>query len=485
MRVDRRTTEVTLVLAAMSIWVARPVLAAMGELDVAFGDGGRVVVAGNAGPHVFELGDRRILVTGPVDDLTGPIAVSRRLANGAPDPAFGSNGRTAVTIAPQSLPWMFAAALQSDGGLVIAGAEWDARSGASPYLARIDALGALDGSFAAGGTLRGYVGGTEPHYTSVVVMPSGEILAAISDWTSDRIDRFSPDGRPLGNLNGSIAPVWLALHPDGRLLVSGYHRLLHRPVVMLMDAEGRRDRTFGDNGYAVIESGYDGALVVDTPGGRILACGSRGIARLTLAGALDPSFGAAGTGYVGFDGEAAPVARACVGLVPLTDGGVAYVAARTVADGDEVLVGGLTVSGAADARFGDGTGYRRIDLGPVSAGFAIWEAPSRITATSEGHALLTWQNPSAGGPVQLVRLDLGGLAVRVDPPTTSGPNPPQPPDDPPPPPPPSPPSNGGAGGGGGGGALDLAIALLLGAAAMSAGRRQTGGRGEPVDGESG
>lgn len=463
--------------SVLALCVAQGALAGMGELDPSFGTAGRVAVTDNYGPHVFELPDARILVAGGAtwpDDQAAMVSTSRYLPNGVPDLSYGVGGRATAAL-PRAVR-VDVAALQQDRRLVFAGSYWLSGS-ANTFAARVDEQGTLDATFANGMSVGN--GGTEPQYTSMVVMPSGEILAAISDWTSDRIDRVASNGQRLGSLNAGIAPYRLALQQDGRLVVSGYHRGMHEAVVTRIDAAGQLDHTFGTDGYAAVTTGYDDVLAVDPLTDRVLMCGYYGLVRLTRDGQLDVTFGAPGTGYVSFGSDGVP-SSGCAGLIPMRDGGVAYLATRSDASGggnDQVLVGGLTNLGAVDTRYGGGSGIQPIDLGPVSASPYYDRVQSSLAVTRDGNALLAWPN-STGDTLQLARLDLGGEAAYADPPTSSAPNPPQPPGPPAPTPTPTPtptpvptpePVQHGNGGGGSLGSGDL---VVLGLAAWTALRRR-------------
>src|SRR5262245_9055927 len=234
--------------------------AAVGELDPSFGDNGQVLVAGNFGPHIFELADGRILVAGgagsgdpPAMEWPTEAAMSLFLPTGVPDASFGDDGRRYIDLFPDddTTSLITAAAVQSDGKLVLAGTYW--AGGGLPFVARINANGAADPSFGSGGVSEPGTGGTEPYYSSVIVREDGSILASISDWTSDRIDQFGPDGRSLGNLIGiDFAPHRMTRQSDGRLIVSGYSRSLKHQGVMRFDVDGTVDPTFGDNGFAAL-----------------------------------------------------------------------------------------------------------------------------------------------------------------------------------------------------------------------------------------
>ena len=357
--------------AAIAILMAAPLsaTAAVGELDPLFGSDGQVRVSGNLGPHLFELPDGRILVVGepnPGDaaaTVRAPqVAVSRFLPTGTPDTVFGENGQVFIDLfAEEDRTVLITAAAQRwDAKVILAGQYWS--QGGLPFVARIDANGAPDATFGSGGTSEPGTGGTEPYYSSVMIRDDGEIIAAISDWTSDRIDRFASDGRPLGNLiRTDFAPARMARQSDGRLIVSGYWRSLQRQGLMRFDLDGTPDQTFGDNGFAALDDGYIGNLAVEPDTDRIVLCGPA-LVRLTSDGHLDTTFGVHGTGYVAFGSDSVPSFNYCHRMLAMWDGSLVFIGIRTgeaPLGFDRAFVSGLTSSGLADLRFGAGSGAKR------------------------------------------------------------------------------------------------------------------------------
>ena len=458
--------------AAIAILMAAPLsaMAAVGELDPLFGSEGQVRVSGNLGPHLLELPDGRILVVGepnPGDAATTEqatqVAVSRFLPTGTPDTVFGENGQLFIDLFAEDDRTVIitAAAQQSDAKVILAGQYWS--QGGLPFVARIDANGAPDPTFGSGGTSEPGTGGTEPYYSSVMIREDGEILAAISDWTSDRIDRFGPDGRPLGNLiRTDFAPARMARQSDGRLIVSGYWRSLQRQGLMRFDLDGTADQTFGDNGFAALDDGYTGNLAVEPGTDRIVLCGPA-LVRLTPDGHLDTTFGVHGTGYVALGNDSVPSFNYCHRLLAMWDGSLVFIGIRTgeaPLGFDRAFVSGLTSSGLADLRFGAGSGASELELGSIRGSTSWWgDVSSALIATRDGDALLSWV--TADG-LRLARIDLdAGSAGEVTPPPSTPPPPSEPPPEPSAPPPPVIlGSDGGSGGGGSFAWLDLALLAL-------------------------
>jgi uncharacterized delta-60 repeat protein len=402
----RRIIVAALLLAIVQ---ALPAAAAVGGWDAGFGDQGHVEVEGNAGPNVLELAGGQIFVVGTVTVTNGTaandrlVALDRYLPNGEPDMSFGVDGRVIVQL-PIPIAGISAIALQHDGKVVMAGTSWS-KEGAYSFVARIGATGALDPAFGSGGVTA--IAGTEPSYGSVAVLPTGVIVAPISDWTSDRVDRFATDGQRLEDrMRGFVAPARLALQHDGRIIVSGWNRNLKQSGVVRLQLDGSIDMTFGTEGFAPVDDGYQYNVAVEPGTDRVVLCGP-GFVRLTADGHPDPSFGVQGTGYVAFGASTVPPLQYCRRLLPMWDGTLAYIgqgAADPATGIAPAFVAGLTSDGNADLRFGAGTGRLEITSGGIGPNPAPYvDYSNAFVRTRDGDALLTW---STAKGLQLARIDL-------------------------------------------------------------------------------
>lgn len=151
--------------------------------------------------------------------------VARWLANGTPDPSFGSGGL--VVDSASSGVLYVALAVQSDGSVVVAGTDTTTHTG---VLRRYDGAGAADTGFGSGGTVSVP---TIPR--SVLITPDGSILidSLSLDGLAFRVDRFLADGSPdiAFGTAGAVqftfedivieAPKALAVDADGKILVGG------------------------------------------------------------------------------------------------------------------------------------------------------------------------------------------------------------------------------------------------------------------------
>ena len=195
--------------------------------------------------------------------------------------------------------------------------------------------------------------GAQQRVVSLLVTPDDHVVAVgligIASTPQLALARYTPDGHidpsfggglVIAQLPGSSTTTYAygaALAPDGSVLVAGTAGATSQAAIVRFTAAGALDATFGTGGVALVgaANGYaTGALVLGD--GRILAAGGAmpatvEIARLTSAGALDPTFGTAG---VFSDALSAPL------FFPET---VAF-----TSDGGVALAGQVQTTAAAD-----------------------------------------------------------------------------------------------------------------------------------------
>jgi uncharacterized delta-60 repeat protein len=283
-------------------------LAAAGQLDPTFGKSGKVLtpfpvcpVFCGATPNAAALqSDGKIVVAGTINTATGTGLVSvlvRYNSNGSLDNSFGSAGMTQL---PSATPGegFFAVAIQTDGKIVAATAQQQIGN----IVARFNANGTLDTTFAAAG------------------------LAIFENHNaSPRI----PEG--------------LVLQPDGKILLS-YGSLTR------LNTDGSLDTTFGSGGTAAIVGGQSVALQSD---GKILVGGGLTLSRYSSDGTLDTSFGIAG--IAGSPAELSVVLFQGNGSI-LAAGSLSTQPAPSGSPLTELAVLRYTVSGVPDTPFGTGGG---------------------------------------------------------------------------------------------------------------------------------
>ena len=257
---------------------------AAGIPDMSFGTGGKVSTDfGGGGDKAWAVRiqtDGKIVVAGHAAmpsalGVANDFAVARYDAAGNPDMGFSTDGRVTTDIAGRT-DLAFAAALQSDGKIVVAGRVADS-GGDDPDvgLVRYDENGNPDPSFGDQGIVRRDVsGGAWDEASDVAMQPDGKIVVA------------------------------------ARSIVGGHFGF----AVARFDIRGDLDNGFGDGGVATTSfstnDDYPAAVAVQSDGNIVVAGQSSNlvnpdfaIARFDGGGTLDPSFGTGGKVTVDFFGS--------------------------------------------------------------------------------------------------------------------------------------------------------------------------------------
>lgn len=302
---------------------------ATGSLDTTFGTRGRVLTSLGASSGAVSAAalqpDGKIVAAGT--SSAGPtvrFALARYEPDGSLDTTFGTGGKVATAIGPGT-DLANAVALQPDGKIILAG--WSRRvargapSGFDFALARFNPDGSLDQSFGTAGKVTTAIAGAWGD--ALALQPDGKIVLAGAAQTPALQDRFAlarynPDGS-LDTSFGAGGVVMtaisehasissLALQPDGKLVAAGAEcgARCYEGVDFALaryNPDGSLDTSFGSAGIVTTAIGLrtSGAHAVALqPDGKIVVAGFGGLptffalARYTVNGALDPSFGAGG-----------------------------------------------------------------------------------------------------------------------------------------------------------------------------------------------
>jgi uncharacterized delta-60 repeat protein len=240
----------------------------------------------------------------------GDGAVAVLDASGNPLPAFGAGGHVlASDLGMLGTVWTDGV-FQTDEKLVIAG-----YNGASNRLMRLGLDGTPDPTFAGTGVLQYMSAGGTARSAAVAVQSDGKIVTAALGPSSAAIQRFSALGAPDAGFGvggesdvagpfpfASIAAVMIS--PGGNILVAGGadFGLAAKWFVLRMLSNGQPDVSYGSGGFVYVTPGgpLDTATIAAAmrPDGSVVLGGSvdatATLARLTPAGQLDATFGAAG-----------------------------------------------------------------------------------------------------------------------------------------------------------------------------------------------
>ncbi|MEU1163813.1 calcium-binding protein [Streptomyces sp. NPDC005921] len=419
----------TAALLALVLALPGTAVAAPGDLDTGFGNGGTVLtdVGGtDAANDVAVQPDGKIVSVGSSADDSVPesdFALTRHNPDGTLDPGFGGDGKVTTPInnliTDGDLQWSeaHAVALQPDGKIVVAGGSWRGYENCCWFtVARYNTDGTLDTGF-GGGDGRVFTDfGTPEEAMDVAVQPDGKIVAAGYVGGQAAVARYNPDGSPDTGFSGDgmvTTPLGtspqeggdvraLALQPDGRIVVAGQVGQTRFDFVLVRyNAGGTLDTGFGNGGIQRTDFGsYDTAEALAVqPDGKIVAVGGGGagvaLARYNTNGTLDPSF----------DGN---------GLV-VTPGGSAQ-DVKLQSDGRIVVAGSGTggfnvwrynTDGSLDSGFGTG--------GRVATGFGGSDAAHGVAIQSDGRIVAAGQG-GPGSDFALARY-LGGGGTTPPPPT--------------------------------------------------------------------
>jgi uncharacterized delta-60 repeat protein len=315
-------------------------LAAPGDLDPDFGEGGTVTtgIAFGNWPTYDSVGavlvqpDGKILVAGGKDEYTSSWAyfvIARYQADGSPDASFGNGGRAFlfkdICNVVQDI------ALQSDGKIIAVGTSGCQGFQQSSTIFRLNANGKVDTSFGENGQSslatdgialattveimaddKIVVGGTNSYNGN---QPSTLLLARYT--SSGFLDpTFDGDGiltPPVGEQNAGIAA--LAVQTDQRIVVVG-NTFTNAGSDWLMaryQANGVLDTTFGNSGMVTttpLANGGASAVLIQ-PDGKIVVGGTTNsgtdsdaaLLRYTASGLLDNAFDEDGVVILDNDGN--------------------------------------------------------------------------------------------------------------------------------------------------------------------------------------
>lgn len=313
-----------------------------GTLDGSFGSGGIVVTpigtADEIARAVLRQTDGKLLLAGYARiGANNDFAVVRYDEDGTLDPTFGSGGIATTPIGAGNDNG-FAAALQGDGKIVVAG--YATLASLDFAVVRFDTDGTLDPTFGTGGIVTVTVGPGTDVANEVAIQADGKIVVA--GYTSNAgvydiaVLRLNDDGTLDGSFDGDglvVTPVAgsyavgaaIALHGDGRITIAGttnpgtgndfavVRYLSDGSLDTSFDGDGKLDLPIGaaDDQARAVALQADGKIVVAglSNNGTDYALA---LAKIDADGSLDTSFGTGGiatTDVSGDDGANAVVVQ--------------------------------------------------------------------------------------------------------------------------------------------------------------------------------
>jgi len=354
--------------------------------------------------------DGKIIAVGSSFTTPGSITVIRYNADGTPDSTFGSGGIT-VTSLPSADASAFAATLQADGKLLVAGRSCPLSGGSSFLLLRYHTNS--NGITGTAGTLD----------TAGFNLPLGYMVTPILSGTDTSANAVALSG--------------------ANILVAGHSKIGGRFVIALAQytAGGALDTTSGFGSGTGIVTTPIGSLDADAAAlavqgdGKIVAAGLAGNAvsqiwdvallRYNTNGTLDLPFGGTNTGMVVTDiGSSSNYANA---VALQTDGKIVVVGnafVNSFAGTSDIAVLRYNTDGSLDTTgFGSPNGYVTTSVGAFDNGFAVAVQPDNKivvagnadAGTGDRLALLRY---NADGGLDFSGFGTNGIVTR----TASGPS---------------------------------------------------------------
>lgn len=239
--------------------------------------------------------DDRIVLAGERSTTTGllkPImTVVRLTAGGDLDPSFGTSGVVALD-GPDFRSTSWAVALQPDGKIIVGGwSYWDGEGAFDAVVVRLDAGGQPDPSFGTTGVARIHAGpaGSNDRVVGVGVDGVGRILVAVDSYAAGGYRAFLARLDASGALDPSFAfggitmtfggPAWggLVVQPDGKAVVAGGAGA--GLAVARLGPTGALDPVFGAGGVATHANGPFPFATALQPDGSIVVVGEVGSAK--------------------------------------------------------------------------------------------------------------------------------------------------------------------------------------------------------------
>ena len=282
-----------------------------GALDPEFGNGGVVTtdlgaIAQEAGREVVVQPDGKVVVAasgrfafpGPYGDPSTELVVLRYLPDGALDPGFASGGVLHVPSEATIGAAYFSVAglgLERDGTIFVGGETGlTYRDSNTAAIARVRADGSLDGIVRLGGDWsavsvsamsldrkrgRIYLAGSMPRQQE----GAGNVMYAAAVRTSDLqlVSRFGVGGRARADFPGALYDRATSVISDrrGRVVLagaSGDETPKSSFSVARFTLSGKLDRTFGRRGRARVRLPYRQSVaqdVIEHPAGRLVVAG--------------------------------------------------------------------------------------------------------------------------------------------------------------------------------------------------------------------
>jgi uncharacterized delta-60 repeat protein len=375
-----------------------------GTVDTHFGNHGFSPVANLTSVEnvvMVVLRDGKILLSGDVGDDTDTVSnVYRLLPNGKLDKTFGTDGLAAISTSPQ-ISQIEGMAVDARGGLLLAG--------------------------------------------SVTKVDSHNLTSEDQEFSLVRLNRngtrdthFGTDGQTMTDFGGDVTSespsgavaTSLLLQKDGKIVIAGREWPQSKLAVARYTADGNVDPTFASTGLETLgTANWEGSspiILAQQSDGKLLIPLIGGVARLTVSGALDTSFGNAGTAALpitqpGLSGLQSVVLQTDGKIVGFGDGFITgsnnSLVARFNADGtadSTFAAGGIAVSNSSfdqsGVALGGYTGPKGSIVALTDVGVMRFTSSGKLDPTF-GHQGTTWNPNGITGQIDASALQKDGKII--------------------------------------------------------------------------
>lgn len=370
--------------------------------------------------------DGKIVAAGStISGTVGDFAVARFNADGSTDNSFSDDGKQTTSIG-NSVDFAFDVTIQPDGKVLTAG--WSLGSTGDNYaVVRYLANGSLDLSFADNGKLVDYKPAGYTDYHAITVQADGKSIAAGGANTGNKIQfavarynangfldsSFAQDGKQSINFGlGTSLAYDVVVQPDGKIIIGGFagdDKDFYFALARL-NANGSMDVGFGINGKIVLVRSSIGttigqfAKIVLQPDGKIVMAAESVqsndiiLVRCLNNGTLDQSFGSGGKIITDFGSTSDKV----FALLQQGDGKLVAIGNYDYYNNSKLAMVRYSKDGVPDASFGtQGIVITDVSNGRDAAFAAALQADGKIVVTGN-------VTTNAGNDLLLVRYNTDG-----------------------------------------------------------------------------
>lgn len=408
-------------------------ISAQASLDTSFNGTGKVttslgVLKSWANDAVLQSDGKIVAVGGygvPTSDNSADrqVAVVRYNNDGTLDTTFDTDGKLITTAVAGRVSEAMAAAITTDGKILLAAWIAGGSQGNSLALIRYNSDGSLDTTFDNDGVRVTSLPGT-PIPRDMKLQPDGKIIVACSGWISGSgsvliTTRFDQNGLAdssfgssgyvyfaYGGSAVSTEPASIGLRSNGKIIVTGIDT---SKAVIQYNSNGTTDTTFGTNGVVSGIAGY--RLAIQSTGKTLVVDRNtdfpsntkQTVTRLNEDGSIDPTFGINGSTTITFVNQAGDLAAPFDMAVQTDDkvmlgGSIRLLNSST---GFDMAAARLTADGALDNTFAF-NGRITTDLSGNDHGMSILIQP-------DGKIILTGQSGDHIGSVRYLPIPSNNL----------------------------------------------------------------------------